>query len=182
MRLFHFGWIWVIITKLIEILKDKLIFSVFMIAIIAIFNIINFFNIKYWIPNTQKEIEKIEYKRRFETDQSYFLEPPFFYLPSLKIPILKEGKLVAYLHLKVEMEASSHDFFSFSKIFLPLLVDRIFTDLYISFSSLWFVGVNPQLKVVKGRLFKVGESTLGYGAIRNIYIRQLMIERVFNNL
>jgi flagellar basal body-associated protein FliL len=111
-------------------------------------------------------------------EQLYFLEPPFFRLPTFRIPIIRQGKLFAYFHLKIEMEANSHQSFDLAKFLLPRLVDRIFSDLYVAMSNLWSVTVDPTSEAIKERIYRVCEGVLGKGKIKSIYIPQIIIDRL----
>jgi flagellar basal body-associated protein FliL len=111
-------------------------------------------------------------------EQLYFLEPPFFRLPTFRIPIIRQGRLFAYFHLKVEMEANSHQSFNLAKFLLPRLVDKVFTDLYVAMSNLWSVGADPTSEAIKERIYKVCDQILGKGSIKGIYIPQIIIDRL----
>lgn len=111
-------------------------------------------------------------------EQLNFLEPPFFRLPTMRVPIVRHGKLFAYMYLKVEMEADSHETFDLAKFLMPRLVDRVFSDLYVAMATLWIETVEPSSEAIKERVYAVTKQILGKGKIKTIYVSQILIDRL----
>lgn len=106
-----------------------------------------------------------------------FLEFPYFRLPMIIVPVVRDGRVHAFLHLHVAMKATGDKTFKRAKILLPRLVDGIYSDLYASFSNLWNMRSDPKPSVIKERIFAVTEKVLGHKHIDTIYFREFIFKR-----
>ncbi len=120
--------------------------------------------------------EKIKGMRNHILDQERVV-PPFFRLPTIRVPIVKDAKVTGYLYLKLEMEASSMDNFNEARILLSKLVDGIFTDLYSALSNLWISKENPKAEVIRERVLRVSNNILGKNKIKSVFVRQIFLDR-----
>lgn len=108
----------------------------------------------------------------------FFLEFPYFRLPLIIVPVVRDGNVHAFLYLRIAMKAKGHESFKRAKVLLPRLVDGIYTDLYASFSNLWNMRSDPKASVIKERIFAATEKVLGYKHIETIYIREMIFKRM----
>ncbi|MES2607313.1 MAG: hypothetical protein V4544_01055 [Pseudomonadota bacterium] len=106
-----------------------------------------------------------------------FLEFPYFRLPLIIVPIVRDGHVHAYLHLRIAMKANGREGFRRAKVLLPRLVDGIYSDLYKSFENLWNTRSDPKVSVIKERIFYATEKVLGHKHIETIYIREIIFKR-----
>lgn len=106
-----------------------------------------------------------------------FLEFPYFRLPMIIVPIVRDGKVHAFLHLRIAMKATGYESFKRAKVLLPRLVDGIYGDLYASFSNLWNMRSDPKISVIKERIFYATEKVLGNKHIETIYRREFVFKR-----
>lgn len=106
-----------------------------------------------------------------------FLEFPYFRLPMIIVPIVRDGQVHAFLHLRIAMKATGRESFQRAKVLLPRLVDGIYGDLYASFSNLWNMRSDPKVSVIKERIFYATEKVLGQKHIETIYIREIVFKR-----
>ncbi|MCX7337908.1 MAG: hypothetical protein NTX76_01315 [Alphaproteobacteria bacterium] len=111
-------------------------------------------------------------------DGEYFLSPPFFRLPPLIVPIVKQGEVVAYYFVRMEMEASSLAVFSEAKVSLVKLIDGVFADLYAALGTLWQGAGDPDQSVIKERVQRVADQVMGKGKIKSVYIRDAVVNWV----
>ena len=124
------------------------------------------------------ESDKMEETKKREEYLKAFLEYPYFRLPMIAVPVVRDGRVHAYLHLRIAMRAISHESFKKSKILLPRLVDGIYSDLYKAFENLWNQRYDPTTSVIKERVFAVTEKILGKNHIDTIYLREIVFKRV----
>lgn len=106
-----------------------------------------------------------------------FLEFPYFRLPMIIVPVVRDGRVHAFLHLHIAMKATGDKTFKRAKILLPRIVDAIYSDLYVSFSNLWNMRADPKPSVIKERIFSATEKVLGHKHIDTIYIREFIFKR-----
>jgi len=106
-----------------------------------------------------------------------FLEYPCFRLPVLMVPVVRDGRVHAFLFLRIAMKATGRVAFKKSRILLPRLVDGIYTDLYKAFGNLWNPRQDPTTSVIKERIFAVAEKILGKDHIETIYLRDMHFTR-----
>ena len=136
-------------------------------------------------PNTEKtdldrekeDEDRKEAAQRREETLKLFLEFPYFRLPLIAVPIVRSGRVCAYLHLRIAMKATGRETFTRSKVLLPRLVDGIYGDLYKSFENLWDQSVDPKTSVIKERIFAVCEKVLGRNHIETVYLREMHFNR-----
>jgi hypothetical protein len=105
-----------------------------------------------------------------------FLEFPYFRLPMIIVPVVRDGQVHAFLHLRIAMKANGRESFQRAKVLLPRLVDGIYGDLYASFSNLWNMRSDLKVSVVKERIFAATEKVLGHKHIETIYIREFIFK------
>lgn len=110
-------------------------------------------------------------------EKQYYLEFPFFRIPLLSIPIIQNDALVGTLNIKLEIEAADKSAFDMSRIVLPIIVDRIFCDLYAIFGALWIPSLDPKMESIKTHVKRAIRKIVGSHKIKNVYIRQFYIER-----
>ncbi len=123
-----------------------------------------------------EEDQKEEILKR-ESALRLFLEYPCFRLPVLIVPVIRDGRVHAFLFLRIAMKATGRTAFKKSKILLPRLVDGIYTDLYKAFGNLWNSRQDPATSVIKERIFAVTEKILGKNHIETIYLRDMFFTR-----
>jgi hypothetical protein len=124
--------------------------------------------------NDESDEKKIG--KRDLNEELYVIEYPFFRLPTLHIPVLKDGKVTAYFHLKVGMEAFSPDTFNEARILQSRLIDGIFSDLYAALSNLWINNEDPKIEVIKERVLRVSNKILGKDKIKSVFARQVFLD------
>ncbi len=107
-----------------------------------------------------------------EDDLTTFVRAPFFNLPLIIVPVIRDGKVIATLHFRVTMKATGRTSFERCKILLPQLVDGIFSDIYKSFENLWILHSTPSPAVIKERIFYVTEKILGKGHVESIFLKK----------
>ncbi len=113
-----------------------------------------------------------------EEDLKAFVQAPFFNLPLIIVPVIRDGQVVAMLHFHVTMKATGRTSFERCKILLPQLVDGIFSDIYKSFENLWIPHTTPSPAVIKERIFYVTEKILGKGHVEAIFIKKFFFNPV----
>lgn len=112
-----------------------------------------------------------------EADLQLFLEEPYFRLPVITIPTLRNNKMHGILHLRIIMKSINHAGFQIAKVLIPRLVDAIYSDLYKAFSNLWLTEYDPSPVVIQKRIQKVTSDTLGKGIIDEIYLKEFFFTR-----
>jgi hypothetical protein len=110
-------------------------------------------------------------------EKQYYLRFPFFRIPSLNIPVIQNDTLIGILNIKLEIEATDKNAFEMSRVVLPIIVDRIFCDLYAAFGMLWIPSLAPKMDVIKTYVKRAVRKVVGANKIKNVYIRQFYIER-----
>jgi hypothetical protein len=119
------------------------------------------------------ESQKAEETQIREEALKLFLEFPYFKLPVIIVPIVRKGRVYAYLHLHIAMKAKGRKSFIKAKVLLPRLIDGIHSDLYKSFENLWDEKSDPKTSVVRERIFYATENVLGKNIIETIYLREM---------
>lgn len=107
-----------------------------------------------------------------------FLEYPYFRLPMLNIPVIRNGQPHSFIYLRLAMKATNYKAFTKAKILLPRLVDAIYSDLYKAFENLWDARSDPTALVIKERVFAMTDQILGQHVINEIYVREMFFKRL----
>jgi hypothetical protein len=123
----------------------------------------------------EERLEEIANKR--EADLSLFLEEPYFRLPILTVPIVREGKIMGLLRSRVVLKVENHENFQMAKIIIPRLIDCIFVDLYASMANLWLAENEPNVKVIEGRIKKCVERVLGEKLKPEVFLKEYYFTR-----
>ncbi len=110
-------------------------------------------------------------------DLQLFLEEPYFRLPVITVPIIRNEKMMGILHLRIVMKSVDHEGFQLGKVLTPRLVDAIFYDLYSSLANLWLSQRDPTYKALLKRMHAMTTKTLGPKRIEDIYIKELFFTR-----
>lgn len=110
-------------------------------------------------------------------DLQLFLEEPYFRLPVITVPIIRNEKMMGILHLRIVMKSVDHEGFQLGKVLTPRLVDAIFYDLYCSLANLWLPQRDPTYKALLKRMHAMTTKTLGPKRIQDIYIKELFFTR-----
>lgn len=126
--------------------------------------------------NASDEDLKIEQEKR-KTALLLFLEYPYFRVPLITVPVVRNGQVHAFLYLRLAMKTTSHKSFRKAKTALPILVDGIYSDLYKAFENLWDARFDPTSSTIKGRVFTVTDQILGKKVIKEIYVREMLFIR-----
>lgn len=124
-----------------------------------------------------KESQLSQQASQREADLRLFLEEPYFRLPVITIPILRNEKLYGILHLRIVMKSVNHDGFQTAKVLIPRIVDAIFENLYVSFANLWLSHLDPTAEIIQKRLEKTTLETLGAGKVDQIYVKEFFFTR-----
>ena len=127
---------------------------------------------RHHLTDDQKEVAE---KRKEELQ--IFLEPPYFRLPLMSIPVIRGGELIATLHLRLEMKAFDNDSFSRAKVMIYQIIDAIYTDLYGAFSNLWIKRTEPDPNVIRDRIFFCVNKVMGGKHIEAVFLKEFFFTR-----
>lgn len=108
---------------------------------------------------------------------AYFLKNPFFRLPCLKIPVIKEGKLVANVSIQFDMKAFGKESFFDAKILAPRLVDAIFRDLYGALQDRWFLENKISGETLSKRALEIANRVLNKDSVEMVFIKELFVSQ-----
>jgi hypothetical protein len=131
--------------------------------------------------NEDKELtqdENKEIKKKREESLKLFTNYPYFRLPLISVPVIRDGYVHAHLYIFISMKAIDPKSYTKSRILLPRLIDGIFSDLYKAFENLWDERFDPKPSVIKARIFSVTEKVLGKDQIDTIYLREIIFKRI----
>lgn len=97
----------------------------------------------------KKELSYLEKLQR-----RYIPRLPYLMIPSMGIPILKNGTSVGNLSILVELKGKDVESFRKLQADAVLLKDEIFCDLYYAMSRLWLGPDEPKISVLEARIKK----------------------------
>lgn len=112
-----------------------------------------------------------------EKDLQLFLKEPFFRLPTIVIPILRDENILGLLHLRIVMESTNHEAFERAKILMPRLVDAIYCDLFGALGTLWLAQYDPSPIAIQGRIKKLAEDIYGPDIILQVSLKDFLFSR-----
>lgn len=104
--------------------------------------------------------------------------PEFVQLDTVTVSIIKDGRVVAYLQVEIELEA--HDAKGSEKLTLalPFVHHAILMDLHGAMNALWVTNTDPSVPSIKKRIERVVEKKLREDIIKVINVRKVFLQRL----
>jgi hypothetical protein len=106
-----------------------------------------------------------------EALDDYFIEFPFFRLPVIGVPVIKNNQWISTFFIHLEGEAASREVYDDIRIFMLKITDAIFTDLYQYLCIFWFQEDPVSAKNMVSRAHDQIEKILGTKTIKKIFVR-----------
>lgn len=100
-----------------------------------------------------------------------------FVIEKIAVPIIKSGRIIAYLRLSVHIQSKTSDILETVKTLEFVLRDAFYTDLYSAMSDLWIPNKDPNPESIKKRIQNVANKTLGPDQA-TVYIKELYLHRL----
>ena len=130
-------------------------------------------------PQDSVEGEKKVKKRKMpsasipdrEALDDYFIKFPFFRLPIIGVPVIKNNQWISTFFIHLEGEAASREVYDNIRILMPKITDAIFTDLYQNLCVFWFPEQPVSPRNMASRAHDQIEKTLGTKTIKRIFVR-----------
>lgn len=108
-------------------------------------------------------------------------KPKLLRFNPLKITVIKDREIVAYIQLEIELEAEAKQDMDAFKNIAVKLHDAFLVDLQYAFSTLWQGyrpgGVDPDIDVIKSRLKRIVDVKAP-NVVKNVYVRTLNTTRL----
>jgi len=113
-----------------------------------------------------------------ETNNEMEENPEFLQIPSLTIPIIREGRVEKYVFLTVTLEMIDSDAKDMAEPYVPRIKDAFFKALFDYLGSLRPGTVGVNIRSVKAHLKHAGKLTIGANKIRAILIQNVFEQNI----
>ncbi|MBP9753260.1 MAG: hypothetical protein KBD31_05610 [Proteobacteria bacterium] len=118
-----------------------------------------------------EKMQAYEETQKLKIDEdNYFFKESVFKLAPFNIPIFKNGSVVSTVQMEVAMQISDEKEWPNIRTFVPILYNHMFTDLYHSLNFLWDRVSSPSPEILKKRMMRIANKTLGDGKIKTVLI------------
>ncbi len=97
--------------------------------------------------------------------------PEFVPIPSLAVPIIREGRVEKYVFLTVTLEMIDSDAKDVAELYVPRIKDAFFRSLFDYFGSLRPGTLGVNIRSVKARLMNAGKRAIGENKIKAVLIQ-----------
>ena len=98
-------------------------------------------------------------------------DPEFVPIPSLSVPIIREGRVEKYVFLTVTLEMIDSDAKDVAELYVPRIKDAFFRSLFAYFGSLRPGTPGMNIRSVKARLMHAGKRAIGDNKIKAVLIQ-----------
>ena len=98
-------------------------------------------------------------------------DPEFVPIPSLAVPIIREGRVEKYIFLTVTLEMIDSDAKDVAELYVPRIKDAFFRSLFDYFGSLRPGTPGVNIRLVKARLMHAGKRAIGENKIKAVLIQ-----------
>lgn len=98
-------------------------------------------------------------------------DPEFVPIPSLAVPVIREGRVEKYIFLTVTLEMIDSDAKDLAEIYVPRIKDAFFRSLFEYFGSLRPGTTEVNIRSVKARLMHAGKRAIGENKIKAVLIQ-----------
>ena len=98
-------------------------------------------------------------------------DPEFSPIPSLSVPIIRNGVVEKYLFLTVTLEMMDSDAKEEAESFVPRIKDIFFRTLFTYFGSLQPGTSAVNIRMVKAHLLNAGKRALGKGKVKAVLVQ-----------
>lgn len=104
--------------------------------------------------------------------------PEFLQIPSLAVPVIREGRVEKYIFLTVTLEMIDSDAKDVAELYVPRIKDAFFSSLFNYFGSLRPGTPGVNIRSVKARLMHAGKRAIGENKIKAVLIQKAFEQNV----